>query len=74
MRETKSQFVDRTLEVWKPRTSRALTSDDAHQITENIMGFFAILMEWEAIEKHASNEIAKSETPFGHRSTEKRLK
>jgi hypothetical protein len=74
MRETNSQFVDRTLEVWKPRTSRALTNDDAHQITENIIGFFTILMEWEAIEKHATNEITKSESPLRHRLIEKRLK
>ncbi len=46
MRETKRQFIDRTLEVWQPRTSRALTREDARQIAENVTGFFRILLEW----------------------------
>jgi hypothetical protein len=43
-------LIDRTLEVFQRRASKALTCEDARQIAENITGFFEILMEWEAAE------------------------
>ncbi len=61
MRETKRQFIDRTLEVWQPRTSRALTREDARQIAENATSFFRILLEWAAAEKDAARPTAETE-------------
>jgi hypothetical protein len=39
--------LERTLQVWQPRASKALTYEDARQIIENFTGFFKILKEWE---------------------------
>ncbi len=48
--ERESEFTERTLDVWQPRSSRMLTDEDARQITENMIGFFRILLEWEGKE------------------------
>lgn len=39
--------IDRTLEFWRKRTARQLTSEDARQITVNMTRFFEILAEWD---------------------------
>ena len=44
----------RTLEVWNRRSSRQLTEEDARQITENMVGFFRVLLEWKARKRAAS--------------------
>ena len=46
--DAKQRFLNRTLEVWQPRTCRPLTDEDARQIVENMAGFMTILAEWEA--------------------------
>ena len=43
--------VERALDVWQPRSSRRLTSEDIRQITENTIGFFRILLDWESKER-----------------------
>jgi hypothetical protein len=48
--ERDSGFTERTLDVWQPHSSRMLTDEDARQITENMIGFFRILLEWEGKE------------------------
>lgn len=47
----KSRFLDRTIEVWQPYSSRVITREDAREITENVANIFKILQEWEAKEK-----------------------
>jgi len=39
-------LIDRTLQVWQPRFGRNLTREDARQIGEAAIGFFAVLAEW----------------------------
>ncbi len=39
-------LIDRTRQVWKARTERDVTDEDARQILENVTGFFALLAEW----------------------------
>lgn len=51
MQNAKDRFIDRTLEVWQPLTSRPLNNEDARQIAENVSGFFRILLEWDEIER-----------------------
>ncbi len=46
--DMKSRFIRRTLNFWQPRYSRELKNEDARQITENAVGFFRVLQEWEA--------------------------
>jgi hypothetical protein len=43
-------LVDRTRQVWQPRTGRDLTDEDSRQIAENVTGFFSILAEWSRAE------------------------
>jgi hypothetical protein len=43
-------LVDRTRQVWQPRTRRDLTNEDCRQIAENVTGFFSILAEWSRAE------------------------
>lgn len=42
------KLSQRTLDVWQSRSRRDLNCEDARQITENMIGFFRILSEWEA--------------------------
>jgi hypothetical protein len=71
MRETKEQFIDRTIEVWQPRTSKVLTREVARQIVENVTGLFSILMEWEVAEQHTDNKINRSKLEADCHSTER---
>ena len=50
VQQARPQLIDRTLEVFRRRASKALAREDARQIAENVTGFFEILMEWEAAE------------------------
>jgi hypothetical protein len=74
MRETKEQFIGRTLEVWQPRTSKLLTPEDARQVVENVAGFFRILTEWDAAEQRTASQIAETKTDTAHHPTRKCLK
>src|SRR4051812_35396734 len=47
-------LINRTHEVWQPRTRRNLTDEDARQISENVIGFFATLAEWSRAERPAA--------------------
>jgi len=47
LRESDPDLLDRTLEVFQPRTSRRLTREDAREISHNLTGFFRVLMEWD---------------------------
>jgi hypothetical protein len=53
METAKDKIIERTLEIWQPRTSRKLTREDGRQMVENISGFFDVLGEWEAKEREA---------------------
>ncbi len=44
-------LLERTREVWQPRTSRPLSTEDVREIVENVAGFFQILLDWIAAEK-----------------------
>jgi uncharacterized coiled-coil DUF342 family protein len=50
METAKDKIIERTLEIWQPRTSRKLTREDGRQMVENISGFFDTLSDWEAKE------------------------
>ncbi len=74
MRATDQPFIDRTREVWAPRTARALSDEDARQITERVTGFFSVLLEWQAAERdrgnHTPDEKSRPSSPDtarGHR-------
>jgi hypothetical protein len=39
-------LLDKTLAVWRPRSYRELSREDAREIAENISGFFSVLNDW----------------------------
>jgi hypothetical protein len=39
-------LLEETIRFWQPRTSRALTHEDARQMVENVTGFFTVLKSW----------------------------
>lgn len=42
------KFLDEAIKFWQPRMQRDLSQEDARQITENLSGFFRLLLEWDA--------------------------
>jgi hypothetical protein len=60
-------LIDRTVAVWRARSQRELTREDARQIVENVSGFFSILYEWSraefgvAVERLRASEAAELE-------------
>jgi hypothetical protein len=53
-------LINRTCQVWQPRTGRDVTDEDARQIAENVTGFFAVLAEWSRAELPApANDTGK---------------
>jgi hypothetical protein len=40
-------FKQRTLDLWRPRTSRLLTEEDAREMADNVSGFFRLLAGWD---------------------------
>jgi hypothetical protein len=49
------QSIEEALAVWRRRTSKALSAEDASVIIRNVTGFFGILAQWEAVERIAAN-------------------
>jgi hypothetical protein len=43
-------LIDRTIGLWRPRSQRDLSCEDARQIIENVTGFFSTLHEWSRAE------------------------
>jgi hypothetical protein len=57
-------LVGTTIALWQPRASRELSREDARQIVENVVGFFAILAEWSQAETlvPANDTVEPAET------------
>jgi hypothetical protein len=60
MRKINQRFVEQTLEIWQPRTSKALNTEDVRQITENVAGFFQILLDWKAAEHQIGDQFEEN--------------
>jgi hypothetical protein len=43
----KTRSITETKETWQESYAQELTHDDAVEITDNIVGFFSMLQEWE---------------------------
>lgn len=64
------EFHERTIQAWQPYGDRPLTHDDAREITENLVGFVCILLEWEVKERTASNSASdRPDTDTNRRAT-----
>jgi hypothetical protein len=60
--EPRTRFIERTLDLWRPRSSSVLSTEDAREIAENVAGFFQILMEWQAAEQQPASEVTGNKT------------
>jgi hypothetical protein len=48
-----NERIARTLEIWSRRSTRSLTEEDAREISDNMTGFFRVLLEWKAKKRAA---------------------
>jgi len=48
MDEAKTNLIGNTLGIWQPRVNGVLSEEEARKIAENTVGFFTVLLEWEA--------------------------
>ena len=55
----RERIIARTLEVWQPRTARALTREDAREIADNVVRFVRLLCEWEQAARSAPPPAAE---------------
>lgn len=58
-----SPFIDDTLAYWQPISDRVLTREDAREIIENLSGFFAVLLEWDAEDRQRAASGATDDHP-----------
>ena len=42
------EFMDYTIQVWQPDSKEPLTYQDAEEITDNVVGFYKLLLKWDA--------------------------
>ena len=50
MAQFSPKLIEQTIAVFKGRTGRKISKEDARQAVENISGFFRVLQEWEEAE------------------------
>ncbi len=62
MDEAKDNLIHRTVGVWEPRFNRRLSAEEARKIAENTVGFFTVLLEWEAREQE--NHGTETDAPY----------
>lgn len=42
-----NELYKKTIAVWQPSTFSIMSHEDAREITQNIIGSFSLLLEWE---------------------------
>lgn len=62
MDEAKQNLISNTLGVWQPRINGVLSEEEARKIAENTVGFFTLLLEWEAREQE--NQGTETDVPY----------
>jgi len=62
MDEAKQNLIRNTLGVWQPRINGVLSDEEARKIAENTVGFFTLLLEWEAREQE--NQGTETNVPY----------
>ena len=72
MRATDQPFIHRTREVWQPLAGRVLSDEDARQIAERVTGFFSVLLEWQAAERHSGDQTDDETSSLSITTTRRR--
>jgi hypothetical protein len=61
-------LVDRTIALWRHRSGREPSREDARQITENVTGFFSVLHAWSRGETRAAANENEQPAASGEKS------
>ncbi len=54
------QMIDDAIEHFEPLAGRKLTREDGREITQNLVGFFELLIEWDAEDRKKKAETSES--------------
>jgi hypothetical protein len=46
-KRSKKEFLERAKLIWQPYAQKALSDEDIRELTENIVGFFGLLNQWD---------------------------
>lgn len=53
------KLIQKTIDVWQPRSEKKLTRDDAIIILDNAVGVFRLLIRWDREERQGINESCR---------------
>jgi hypothetical protein len=42
-----AELIQHTIQIWEPRLKRKLTTEEAREILENVVGYFQVLIKWD---------------------------
>jgi hypothetical protein len=56
------KLIEQTRRLWRSRLGRDVSRQDARQIAENVIGFFAVLAKWSHAERRAANDKSAPST------------
>jgi hypothetical protein len=62
MDEAKQTLIRNTLGVWQARVNGILSEEEARKIAENTVGFFTVLLDWEA--RDQENQRTEIRAPY----------
>jgi hypothetical protein len=48
-----ADHIEKTIELWQPRSGHLPSEEDAREMTENVVGFFKIILEWDRKDRDA---------------------
>jgi hypothetical protein len=59
MKDLSPKIIDETARFWRRRAGKVISQEEARQIIENMTGFFHVLSQWEAAERHSMKSSAE---------------
>ncbi len=65
MGEPREPLTNDALEVWRRQLSPDITAEEARQCDENLIGFFHVLLEWDAAEQKLTGRRAEARNALG---------
>lgn len=64
----KQKFINYTKEIWQPYYEEEVTDLDAAEITNNMVDFMNLLIQWDKEDREAENNLARLSVVDNHRS------
>lgn len=53
------KLIQKTIDVWQPRSEKKLTQDDAIVMLDNAVGVFRLLIRWDREERQGDTESCR---------------